>query len=308
MKEYDKIKTSELAHYGIMGMKWGVRRFQPYSLIPRKSGKGGKETGEAKKASKNNVPVKNVVKKSRNDKSAINKLKVAIDAKTARQRKEKIDKIINSGDAKLVYEHRGELSKQQLNEAIDRINTEARLNSLVSAQNPSTIKKIKDIASKLEDANSLVRTGVNTYKTGEEVVKIAKGLQKSAERKQKEDASAKLLKEIINSGSSAESVRKNQSKLTDRDLENLKKRVKNLDELNKIERGNITTERNDRNRNEDYLRRSLEDIKNTQTSKNKRGKDNPIFNSDYVTTTKLSDDYFDAVVNGYETSKRKKKR
>ena len=41
-----------LAHYGVVGMHWGIRRFQPYSLIPRKSGKGGKETGAAKKASK----------------------------------------------------------------------------------------------------------------------------------------------------------------------------------------------------------------------------------------------------------------
>lgn len=35
-------------HIG-MGMKWGVRRYQPYSQVPRKSGKSGKETGEAKK-------------------------------------------------------------------------------------------------------------------------------------------------------------------------------------------------------------------------------------------------------------------
>ena len=40
-----------LAHYGILGMHWGIRRFQPYSVHPRKGGEGGKETGEAKKAS-----------------------------------------------------------------------------------------------------------------------------------------------------------------------------------------------------------------------------------------------------------------
>ena len=34
-----------LAHYGILGMHWGIRRFQPYSVRGRKSGEGGKEEG-----------------------------------------------------------------------------------------------------------------------------------------------------------------------------------------------------------------------------------------------------------------------
>ena len=44
--------NNELFHHGIKGQKWGIRRFQPYSTVPRGSGKVGKETGAALKAAK----------------------------------------------------------------------------------------------------------------------------------------------------------------------------------------------------------------------------------------------------------------
>lgn len=74
-----------LVHHGVLGMKWGIRRYQPYSTVPRGSGKRGKEIGDAKKHKSNRLSLKEYSKsKKYNYKSSDSYKKLSSDEKQNR--------------------------------------------------------------------------------------------------------------------------------------------------------------------------------------------------------------------------------
>lgn len=179
--------SDELQHWGIKGQRWGQRRFQNKdgSLTPAGQKRYNKEMEKLKKeTAKVRAEEKAAVTRQKTQakfdkldakkqdlearKEALKNGKVLKEeSKKAEETVEqKRDRLLKSVDPKELYESKELLSTIELNERINRIDTEARMRSKIVEEHAKTgMERMDDIRNKVDKAVSLYRSVDSAYST-----------------------------------------------------------------------------------------------------------------------------------------------
>ena len=142
------VYADELYHHGTKGMKWGRRLYQ---------NKDGSLTPLGKVRYKTNDKFRGQVNKER----ALAKARATKAANKSIE--EKRAELLKSVDAKELYANKHLLSTQELNDRINRIDTEARLQSkIVTEHQKSGMEYVND---KMKSGKNTLDNAVNLYKS-----------------------------------------------------------------------------------------------------------------------------------------------
>lgn len=203
--------SNYLMHHGILGMKWGHRNGPPYPLGASDHSASEKKAGwmqslrdksEAKKKAKKRAAAIEKAKKTRAENEKQKRLE--------KEYEEKRQKILRSGKASEVAKYKGQMTNQELRDALNRIQWEQELSKYSAAETKSSFEKIDGLMKNVGTMTDWVNKGVNAYNAIDKAVKLVNG-------EEKEDRS--FFERIIEKGD-LEEIQKYEKQMTAKEAKN----------------------------------------------------------------------------------------
>lgn len=159
--EVRRLPESELTHHGILGMHWGVRRYQNKDGTLTSAGRVRKNRG--------------IIETYRNKK----KMKMLRQAKEARKaEKEKIESIVKSGDAEKIKKVSNKLSEEQMARALTQLQFNAALDEYKTGKQVNTANKgktyLETVAATMQTLGNMAEAAGKVYNTLEKVGVVGK--------------------------------------------------------------------------------------------------------------------------------------
>ncbi len=202
-----------LAHYGILGMRWGVRRYQ---------NKDGSLTAEGRRRAglKNESPRHKPSNARKLAKQREENLRKAREAKEAKRVfEENKTKALEKGNATEVLKFKGHLTNQELQAAFNRINLEKQLASISASETKGTWDKMDSIIEKIGKARNYTEKGIEAYNT---LAKIHNSFASDSEAWK-----------LIDGKSTTDAKKEKENKAKEKDLVDYMAKYGNLDQVTK---------------------------------------------------------------------------